>query len=581
LTSLTQVAATNSNLTQYRPASFIFNAQAGTPYHIVVASMYSNVVGTVKLQIAPGGQPDTTPPTVSVTSPLSGLMVTNKVVNLVGTAFDPQPNATGVGEVLVTSSSGITTLASGTVNWTANVFLQPGLNTIQATAVDMAGNYSSPATIQLIYFVQNPPNDFFAEALPLTNKPSPVSMINTNATKEMGEPDHAGNKGGKSVWWYFTPPADGVLFLSTISSTFDTLLAMYVGSTVSNLTAIAANDDAYPGAPGGFSQITQAVRANQTYHIAVDGYDGASGTVYLTYSFTPETVYQLSVSNTVGGTVQLSISNAAVSLPAAVPPGASVVLTAIPNPYYQFDIWDGDAISLDNPLTLVIGGDMNLTAHFVPVYITDDFESGNLNHISWTTAGNAPWFVQTNVVCTGHYAARSGVITDSQTSSLILATNFWAGTGSFDVLVSSEQNFDFLNFYMDGSLVQQWSGEVGWITFSFPITTAGWHVLEWSYTKDPSVSDGLDGGFIDNVTLPINVGTNSSSPASLQLQRQVDGTFFLNVTGQTNQQYVVQSSTNLVDWQNISTNFATGGLFRFLDPSSTTVPFQFYRALVQ
>ena len=71
------------------------------------------------------------------------------------------------------------------------------------------------------------------------------------------------------------------------------------------LTTVADNDDAYPGAPGGFSFISQAVKSNQTYDIAVDGYDAASGNVSLSYSFTPATVYHVIAGNTAGGTVQL------------------------------------------------------------------------------------------------------------------------------------------------------------------------------------------------------------------------------------------------------------------------------------
>jgi hypothetical protein len=79
------------------------------------------------------------------------------------------------------------------------------------------------------------------------------------------------------VWWWFQPPADGSLVLSTTNSNFDTLLGLYTGPNVSHLTTVAGNDDAYPGAPSGFSSLTQAVRASQTYYIAVDGFEGASG----------------------------------------------------------------------------------------------------------------------------------------------------------------------------------------------------------------------------------------------------------------------------------------------------------------
>jgi len=591
LKSLVAVAATNSDLALNQPAWLRFNAQGGTAYRIAVASANASVVGTVALQIAPGGQPDTNAPVVSIVSPLDGLTVTNSLILLAGTAFDPQPNASGVSQVSI-SSQGVVVLASGTTNWTGIGFVTPGLNTIQVTAVDNYGNVSAPATIQLYYYVQNPVNDFFAAALPLSATPPVLlgfggsdSVSNTNATKELGEPNHAGNTGGKSVWWWFQPPSDGVLELDTTNSTFDTLLGLYTGSVVSNLTTIADNDDAYPGAPGGFSRIDQAVHSNLLYHIAVDGYGGASGTVVLNYLFTPATLYHLTVSNTVGGSVQVMATNGLggimllPSLNGDFVGNTTVELAAFPNANYQFDIWDGDWLSLDNPVFIVVNGNMSVTGHFHPIGVSDGFESGDLLQLPWATFGDAPWFVETNVVEAGQYAARSGVITNSQSSTLILTTNFYAGTGSFGYKVSSETNFDVLDFSVDGFLVQEWSGEAGWADFEFPLS-AGTHTLEWSYIKDPSISEGLDAAFLDNVILPLAVATNGASVPQLQIQRQTDGVPFLTLLGQTNQQYVVQTSTNLFNWSNASTNVLFGGYLHIQLPGSATNSIQFYRAVL-
>jgi hypothetical protein len=40
------------------------------------------------------------------------------------------------------------------------------------------------------------------------------------------EPDHDGNPGGKSVWWTWVAPANGLVTVSTQGSTFDTVLAV-------------------------------------------------------------------------------------------------------------------------------------------------------------------------------------------------------------------------------------------------------------------------------------------------------------------------------------------------------------------
>ena len=77
-----------------------------------------------------------------------------------------------------------------------------------------------------------------------------------------------------------------------------------------------------------------------------------------------------------------------------------------------------------------------------------------------------------NYVYSGQCAAGSGVIGNSQRSSLVLTTNTLAGAGSFDLLVSSEHAFDNLEFYLNGSLLKRWSGETSW-TSSTTLPLAG------------------------------------------------------------------------------------------------------------
>jgi len=71
----------------------------------------------------------------------------------------------------------------------------------------------------------------------------------------------------------------------------------------------------------------------------------------------------------------------------------------------------------------------------------------------------------------------------------------------FDYKVSSETNWDWLEFYLNGRLLQRWSGEAGWATYQFSVL-AGTNVFQWRYTKDPIGSAGLDAAFIDNLDLP-------------------------------------------------------------------------------
>ena len=157
--------------------------------------------------------------------------------------------------------------------------------------------------------------------------------------------------------------------------------------------------------------------------------------------------------------------------------GSTVVFTATPNPNYEFADWEGGVTSTANPLSVVVGGDMTLTARFQAHAFTDGFESGGLNALSWATGGDAPWFVQSSVVASGRFAARSGLIGDNQSSSLILVTDLLAGAGAFNFRVSSEAGWDFLEFYLNGARLGRWSGEVGWQSFQFRVPEAARQVI--------------------------------------------------------------------------------------------------------
>lgn len=573
VSNLHLVVATN-DVGNRREAYLGLPVQAGTGYRIAVASASADSLGSIQLRIAPGGGRDVTPPAVFVASPLSGLSVSNQLIMVTGTAADPTPNASGVSEVFLSVNGNIAATALGTTNWSAPALLQPGVNTLKVTSVDAAGNYSASVTRQVHYLPNNPVNDIFANALPLVATPEFVTVANTNATKEAGEPHHAGNAGGKSVWWLYQPPADGVLVLNTTNSTFDTLLAVYTGSTVGNLTEIASNDDAYEGIPGGFSQIVQAVRASSLYYIAVDGYDGVSGQVVLNYSFTPAPVFRLTVEANGDGTVAPGSGDYASN--------TVIWLTASPSASHQFSSWAGDVTSSANPVAVVMNGDKTVTVNFELIPFADGFESGDFQQLPWTTSGEVPWVITEQSVASGQFAARSGEMVDNnqgfQTSSLTLTVALQDGSGSFAYRVSSEPTFDYLRFSLDGEELQRWSGETDWTTFMFPVQK-GTHTLQWDYVKDAALSIGLDAAFIDNLLLPLGLPVDESTPASLEIIRLPDGSLTIEILGQEDREYEIQASSNLTDWELVATQVASGGVIHFTDPNSGMHSVRFYRAV--
>ena len=552
-----------------------FNAIAGVTYHIALAGFTSADAGMIRLRVEPGGGPDTVAPQLTITGPATGLVVTNandpKVV-VTGTAIDLAPNTSGIRQVQIQVNREIASTAQGTTNWTGTVMLKEGQNRIKVSATDHAGNASAIRSVTVTFDPLISPNDLFSNAFLLSETEGTVSGNTTRAGKETGEPLHAGKAGGKSIWWQFVAPSDGVLTLSTANSTFDTLLALYSNTSggISGLKLLASNDNSVEGSD--FSRLSQPIKGGQTYYIAVDGADGNSGVVQLEYSFREAAVYTMTVASTVGGSAspgtQLYEAN------------STVLLTATPEPFYVFDSWEGGVSSDLNPVPVIVSGELQVMARFRSVEYSDGFETGDLSRLAWRTSGNGPWLIQTNVVEAGQFAARSGPIAKGQKSSLLLTAGFRAGTGSFGLRVSSEPTWDTLEFYVNSRRVGRWSGEIGWTNYQFTLS-AGTNTLEWRYSKDfLETVAGLDAAFIDNVDLPLAIAVDGSTPATLEVERATADAVQLTLMGQTNQTYILQSSSDLTAWTSIATNVAARGTIRWNElrrsPGSNT----FFRAIV-
>jgi len=83
-----------------------------------------------------------------------------------------------------------------------------------------------------------PANNNFESPEVLTGTSDTTTGTNLEATKQVGEPDHAFDPGGRSVWYSWTAPSSGTYRLDTCGSSFDTLLGVYTGTAVGSLTEV-------------------------------------------------------------------------------------------------------------------------------------------------------------------------------------------------------------------------------------------------------------------------------------------------------------------------------------------------------
>ena len=582
LRTLTNIAAKTNDLAGGLRAYATFNAQATVTYRIAVSGYTSNALGDIRMRLVPGASPDTNGPLVTIVTPPTETLVTGMPVEFTGSVKEPYPNESGISQVMLRINQDTNEMSAMVFpdigEWYATLSLPPGTNLVRAIGVDINGNRGRPASVVVRYL--NPLNDLFANAIELTGVGGVETANNTFATKEPGEPSHAANEGGHSLWYRWQAPSSGDLILSTegsvntngpVPEVLDTLLALYIGSSVTNLQEIASNDDASPGS--GYSRVSQHVSANQVYYIAVDGLGGDVGSVTLTYTFsTTEVLYSLAVLTPLGGAV----------LPASglYLAGTALSLRALPERNFAFVRWEdlaGNPLSDEPILPLVMNRNHeDLQARFRLVNHSDTFSSGDLRKLAWSTSGHSPWGVE---MVEGQYAARSGPIADRQSSSLVLNTNLYAGTAAFDLKVSSEQGWDWLEFYLNGVRRNRWSGEVDWRTYLFRVND-GPNTLEWRYVKDANFSVGGDVAFVDNVYVPLE-RQNPPPPPEISMSSLPNRTYQFTVLGQPGSRYAIQVSPDLVGWTGAVTNTLVGATWQWVDATSPAPSRRFYRVVAQ
>ena len=154
-------------------------------------------------------------------------------------------------------------------------------------------------------------------------------------------------------------------------------------------------------------------------------------------------------------------------------------------------------------LTLPTPGTDGLAAKDIAVVpLFDGFETGNFSTWPWqlSSAGSsqANWSIEQSVVHAGSFAAQSGAIGASSSSTLSVTLTEAAGELSFWRKVSSASASGLLTFTIDGTAAGQWSGEAPWQQ-SFYYISAGQHTFSWTYSKGTGAPAGSDAAWLDDV----------------------------------------------------------------------------------
>ncbi len=169
-----------------------------------------------------------------------------------------------------------------------------------------------------------------------------------------------------------------------------------------------------------------------------------------------------------------------VTIDSAAPPGSLA--------YIDFEVTAGS-----------YNDDKSFTEEIGTLY--EDWETGDFSKFNWQFGGDKDWKINSTSY-EGDYSAISGKIGNNQKTKLYITTTVNRDDSiSFYVKVSSESGRDKIEFFIDGSKQDDWSGIMDWQHAVFPVTS-GDHTFKWIYSKDDYVSLGDDRSWIDYIMFP-------------------------------------------------------------------------------
>jgi uncharacterized repeat protein (TIGR02543 family) len=235
-------------------------------------------------------------------------------LSLANETLSTDPNGDDTLSILLTDTSFTELQQIGTTAYSANpngAWAYGSTNFVTYAGSNILSSYAGQ-TVYLLFYVQTdqnygtltsfniddvslvagttadiPANDDFTNAAVIAADGVTNIVTTTYASRENGEPYIAGNKGGHSLWWTWTAPANGTVTINTSGSGFNTLLGVYTGTALTNLTVLT-NSDGFKLASG-VAYLKFNVSEGTQYQITLDGYNGQSGSAVFAFTFSTDT----------------------------------------------------------------------------------------------------------------------------------------------------------------------------------------------------------------------------------------------------------------------------------------------------
>ena len=471
--------------------------------------------------------------------------------------------------------------------------------------------------------------DNFTDRVQITGTNGVVAGSNRGATREPGEPLHAGKRGGKSVWYKWRPDRTGIATIGTTGSDFDTLLAVYQvksgkGAYVTNLVSMANDEDR-----GGY--FTSGIRFNVgediEYEIAIDGFSGDQGDFAFNWNLERTTrllpaIRTNPVSQTVLPDTTVKFTVAAVPVCASYhedcPNSQHYDGGEVPTLQYQW-LFNGVPLAGQTRTSLTVSNVNEQLVGNYSVQVTQvgrtvespvaslqiNLTDGALQNVQVYDKYQDAYESTPLLLGGGGGVALRGV--DSVSPAVVVAG--YSGSQVFNTTAGTSQgevfcdviggSSEWLNFApaQSGLLSLNTDGSSFDTLLAVAVSNAPPQLLACDNNSGrggsnsavvvPVVAgqnyligvDGVNGAF-GRVVLNYNLNVGTMTPAPVITSAgKTNGAFKFQITGITNK-FCVLVSTNFASWTPLVTNPAPVYLYDFVDWRSTNFPRRFYRVQV-
>jgi len=240
------------------------------------------------------------------------------------------------------------------------------------------------------------------------------------------------------------------------------------------------------------------------------------------YSIIPWELYRLTISSSEGKVInqpqnlnlQVALSAPVEELPGVVyvwsllpPAGSNASLSSITGATTSF-LPDNRGYYKVN-VEAALQGIANPFKHTDVLVLSDDytetFEGGTISTtgpFNWSTPDVLGWEITDIVSYTGNYSICPGLTYDSLSNIIEIQAEVNEDDSiSFVCKVSSEEDYDFLRFYIDDVQLGEWTGQTDWSIVSYPVSK-GTRNFKWAYEKDDGYYSGADRAWIDDIFFP-------------------------------------------------------------------------------